>query len=226
MAGRITDRDILESHPRDIYTWLDRRFGAAAWLSWDVQALLEQVPGFTDSRAEDKVAAVFSVASNGSFACSDAMGFEKAVLAFANTPCVPEAVQSTSVEEILYGCAEIEAICRAVHGLDAPVAFTGEVPGYVAAVAVQDSWLVLPEELSFAEEMFTHLRSLRMNPVAVREQDRLRTAVRTAAEAFRGMDREIFRESGALDSLQKDTPVNIQVRRILGCYAFDPTLGV
>ena len=147
---------ILGAHPEHLVKALDKLFEGDAWVSWEPEVILRELKEELSEQAQDKVLAVQAVACNGALACSKAPAFENVVHAFCNNMPVVDTLQPPYVEEIMYAVPQIEAIIKYIHG-DVEVSFTSEVPNYVAAAAYYRGWVVLPERLSFAQELLDSL---------------------------------------------------------------------
>lgn len=216
-------RDVLlGSHPYEIYLALDEMFGDEEWLRWEPETLLLHLRAEVSDLAEDKLLAVQSVASNGNLACTMALAFEKAVLAFTNNVCVMDVAQPPFVEEICYAVPQIKAIIKAVHGKDTKVVFTGEVPGYVASVAKFRGWMALPHRLSFASKALARLNGLSETSTKYYEYERMVDTVRSLYYKMDKPSAEKLLEADVFDSLGEAEKG--QLRNLVGGLLFDPTI--
>ena len=225
MAENINSDLLLHSHPVEIYRACDSMFEGEAWLNWEPETLLMALEGEVSPQAEDKLLAVQSAASNSSFPLVDSTAFEKLVLAWCNCICVMDARQPPYVEEMCYAGRELCRFIRTVHGADADVAFSGDVPGYVAAVGRFRDWIVLPPELSFAQENLSSLTGLVPQSPLYAEH---RQVVDMVSELYASLDKVTAEEllhDPEIKSLERDNGAGADmIKRIVGALLYDPTL--
>lgn len=138
------------------------------WLEWDPDALilyLEKHGNYIENPiAKDKLLAVKSFAYRRDIGTMDAKAFEKLVHAFNNNAIVVDVIQEPEIEEVYYAVKEMHKLSEALNKYQGAtkvdsLEFIGEIPGYVASVAVRSGLRVLPKLLSFAQEMLDFLGS-------------------------------------------------------------------
>jgi len=213
----ISDSFILSSSPRDIYVQLSEELANEEnWLDWEPETFLTVLPIENDI-AKDKALAVKSVAVNTELAVTNAVAFENVVVAFNNSHVIPTVFQSTSLEELTYAVKEIKAISKIVHSVLPE--FTGEVPSYVAAVAAYEGAVVLPEELSFAQNLTNFLLGVEPGSKKYKENAKLIDSVKIINAQIN--DISVSEES--LNAFLADTPLSNMVRKLIGCRLYDPT---
>ena len=124
-----------------------------------------------------------------------------------------------------YAVRELCRFIRTVHGADADVAFSGDVPGYVAAVGRFRDWIVLPPELSFAQENLSSLTGLVPQSPLYAEH---RQVVDMVSELYASLDKVTAEEllhDPEIKSLERDNgAVADMIKRIVGALLYDPTL--
>ena len=219
-----TTDSVLAAHPIDIYRALDKLFSPEAWLAWDPDTILLELKDDISDAAVDKVLSVQAVASNTAAVLRSAAAFEKVVNAFCNSICVMDVIQPPEVEEMSYAVSQIAKIANAVHGDEAPLVYTGEVPGYVASVAHFRGWFMLPKNLSFGQELLDHLTGHSPDSAARKEHQHILDVVSDlVSKTSRADAREII-ESSEVSELESDSTATLVVKRLLGSLLYDPTL--
>lgn len=214
----------LAAHPEDIYRACDELFKGQEWLAFEPETLLLELGNDIADAAVDKLLAVQAAASATDVVCTSAAAFEKTVTAFNNGICVMDVLQPPEVEEMSYAVSQIGKIVRLAHGPDKAPRYSGEVPGYVAAVARFRGWFMLPKNLSFAQEMLDVLTGMTETSKRREQCRELRDAV---TELVSGMTRADARDILGHDdvkALEKDDMASQMVRRFIGALLYDPTL--
>lgn len=144
-------------HPRDMVPALDSLLGKG-WVEWDADTVLMSMPEDQDHEAFDKVLAVKSVLQHPHIVLTQAVAFEKVVVAFNNDTVIHDQPQPPEIEALCYAVKQLlDIICTHESKAKDQILFGGEVPGYVAGVAKYRGVLLLPTPLKFAEEMLHYL---------------------------------------------------------------------
>lgn len=209
----ITDATVLRSSAKDTFLLLDEQFGDESWLTWDAETLLLHCSQVKEPVAMDKLLAVKSCALNINIPCSKAIAFEKTVTALCNNSCVMDTYQPLFMEEVFYGVQQLQALCQEV--LQQACKFTGEIPGYIAAVAKTRGFNVLPKELEFAQDMVTYLTGYSPSADEITLVESLATVAKTAKAALL--------DKATLDKLSPGTNSQDKVvAQLIGCYVFKP----
>jgi hypothetical protein len=211
---QLNNSDIYKAHPVDLLTLFNKEMGATDWLDWEVETVLAQFNTVLSQAAQDKVLAIQSVLNNIGLTASDAIAFEKVVHAFCNNPCIMDALQAPSIEEIFYTVKQIKKL------VNAGIEYVGEIPGYVAAVAAHHDWVLLPLPLSFAQEALYSLLYLTPGTERWKESEAF---INEGKKILEYLDTHYFTD---YDSLENETMAALFIRRILGAYLYDPTTEI
>jgi hypothetical protein len=232
MPQDFTDEYILQSTPTVLYQKMDEFFTVDAdadlgdpgewvgWLGWDADTFLLRFRQVVDPVAQDKLLAIKSFMLLPRIVQTDALAFEKVVTAFNNNVCVMDAVQPVFIEEIQYAIAQLNKLHEAaedeVENSAQNLEFSGEVPGYIAAVANHRNFRVLPKPLEFAQDMTTFLTGYAPSADEIVLVDNLDKVFAETPEAMLDQD--------TLDALHTDLEVGDRtIAKLIGCYVFDPT---
>ena len=216
MRDNVDSTVVLQSPPIILYQVLDRFFNGSTWLEWDVETLLRQLNQVQDPIAQDKVAAVKSCAFNFNVPCTIGLAFEKTTAAFCNNACVPDSYQPPHMAEVFYAVNQLQQLAGVVQGQ--PVTFTGEVPGYIAAVAKLRKSYLLPKPLEFAQDMVTFLTGYTPDPGTMALVDNIDALVRANGT-------EKLQDNSVLDNLRPDnSEQDRSIAALIGYYLFDPTV--
>lgn len=211
---------ILGAHPEQLVKALDKLFEGDEWVSWEPEVLLRELKDELSEQAQDKVLAVQAVACNGALACGKAPAFENVVHAFCNNMPVVDTLQPPYVEEIMYAVPQIEGIIRYIHG-DVVIVFGSEIPNYVAAAAYYRGWVVLPDRLSFAQEI---LDSLTGCGEGTSRYDEFNTTLKAIRELVKAVGATpITTDEAIFNIMSGETEKALMVRLIVGAYLYDPT---
>lgn len=198
-------------HPHQIATYLDSVFDGKNWLQWDNDTVLLQLKNL-EPEEKDKVLAVKAFLSFPHIPASQAVAFEKCVVAFNNDPVIHDQPQVPEIEEVYYAVKQMHRLNgRAVN-------FGGEVPSYVASVAKYRDVHLLPTELKFARDILNHL--IGWGP-GNEEFDVLSKASTLAQQV-----EIIVSEEGITDeviTLFDHAILGPHLRTIVGCILYDPT---
>ena len=216
----MTHDPLLAAHPVDIYTALDTLFGDADWLAWEPETILLELKQEVSEEAKDKLLAVLAMAAHAEEASTHGVAFEKTVQAFCNNVCVMDVYQPPYVEEMCYAVQQMQAINSKVHP-DKPWKFSGEVPGYVAAVAKYRGWFMLPEALAFAQEALDNLAGTGKR----QEYKELYDSVHQLFHELKKPDAEALLHDKNLSELSRDDDTAaVLLRQLTGALLYDPTL--
>lgn len=212
---------LLAASPEEIFLALDRLFPSEPWMQWEPETLLHELEGDVSEAAKDKLLAVQAVAANSMLSLRECVAFENVVNAFNNNICVVDAPQPPFVEEMFYAVKQLAAIVHRVHGPDKKLAFTGTVPGYIAATAKYRGWTLLPKELSAGQQQLDFLTGSHPK----KENAALLARVRELYSAMRHEDaRAILGSNEVQELLSQDDANATFVRQVLGLFLFDPCL--
>ena len=179
--------------PVSLYKAIDKKH--PEWLEWEPETVLQ-----TLDRDDDKVLAVQTVARNPNKVTKDHFPFEKVIMAFCDNQPIMGTYDKPHLEEIMYGVQQIKEIIKASQeGLhDGDIDFTGDVPSYVAAVAKDRGWFVLPERLNFAQQALNHVRGLTEESPIYKAHKKIRDEVEKDPEAhIDSDDQTVVRYVGA-----------------------------
>lgn len=210
---------ILRAHPIEIWQALEEVFKDEPWLSYEPETLLLELKDDVSDEAVDKLLAVQAFCANPNAACNSAAAFEKIVQAFCNNLCIMDVVQPPEVEEMSYAVSQMEKLLNASQ--HKKISFGGEVPGYVAAAAKFRDWIVLPHNLSFAQDMLDSLTGLSKDTKLFMEHKAILDAVADfVAKATRKDAREILKQA----EIDRDETETMIVRKFVGALLYDPTL--
>ena len=184
--------------PLSLYKATDKKH--PEWLNWEPETVLQ-----TLDRDDDKILAVQTAARNPNKVTNDCFPFEKVVMAFCNNQPIMGTYDKPYIEELMYGVQQIkEVIKESQEGLhDSDIDFTGDIPSYVAAVAKDRGWFVLPERLSFAQQALNHIRGLKEDSPVYKAHKKVRDEVEKGPESY----------------INSEDPT---VTRYVGAYLFDP----
>lgn len=210
---------VKAQHPIDLYRMLDTLFRDEEWLDWEPETLIRQADKLEDPIAQDKLLAIQSAAANSRLVLSNAVAFEKVVLAFSNNHIIPDAPQSPYLEEVFYAVDQLRELIQLVH--DQKAEFIGEVPGYVSAVARHRGWQILPAGLNFAQQSLNFLWGLREGASRHMEFQGVLQRAETLAASLEKVrfDSEQLKD---LDGLGADA--DPLLLRYVGLFVFDPTV--
>jgi hypothetical protein len=176
------------------------------WVGWDNDTVILSLPWKLTPEETDKVLAVKAFLTNPLLPGSSGIVFEKCVLAFANEVVIADQPQSPEIEEVYYGVTQMRKIYPAIE-------FTGEVPGYVAAVAKYRDVHVLPKTLNFASSMLQYMYG------------RKDFDFTSSEELFTKIEQTVT-TAGLTEDVVKlfDHPViGSSVKTVTGCILYDPT---
>jgi hypothetical protein len=217
MKNVLDSKKVLQAHPVILYQLLDNFFkDSGTWLEWDVESLLMQLKLVDDPVAQDKVAAVKSCVFNFNMPTTKALAFEKTTVAFCNNACVPDSYQPPFMPEVFYTVNQLQQLAKETQ--DTLLEFTGEVPGYIAAVAKLRKTYLLPKPLEFAQDMVTFLTGYTPDADTLQLIDNMEALAQS--EGGPGQ----FRNDTVLDSLTPDTDLQDgAIAALIGCYLYDPT---
>ena len=193
----------------------------SSWVEYDPDALLlSLLPEDADQEAKDKICAVQALCYDPERACAFAHAFENMINAFNGNALVMDQMQPPYLEELFYGVQQIKQIVMAHTGKEPN--WSGEVPGYVAALAKHHGVAVLPKPLAFAQEMLDSLTGKHIGSKKREEYSKL-------LEALNSLASELDKAQYAKEDL--DAAVGILgasegaytncVMAILRCYAYD-----
>lgn len=215
---------ILRAHPLEIYKACDELFGESPWLSWEPETLLMELKSEVSDRAVDKLLAVQAVCGNTKVALTNSDAYENVINAFCNNVCVMDVIQPPEVEEMSYGHSQITLLAKEVHGADCRIEPSGEVPGYVAATAKFRGWILLPENLSFAQEMLDSLTCLTKNSPLYRENREIVDTVRAFIKRTSRADARAILNDPQISALAKNDTASLALKRVIGALLYDPTI--
>lgn len=215
---------LLAAHPVEILEACDGVFSGQKWLAYDPETILLSLQNDISDAAVDKLLAVQAVASNPMAVLSNSDAFEKTVNAFNNNICVMDVTQPPEVEEMSYAASQIEKIIKAVHGENASIQYSGDVPNYVAAVTKFRGWTILPKNLSFAQEMLDILTGAVKDSKLYEEHKDILEAVTAFVNATSRKDARDILKDAAITELEKDETAQMIVRKFVGALLYDPTL--
>lgn len=216
-----TPANLLKLSPTAVfkYLWSAPELATQDWLAWDPHALLATIGASGVSELEqDKVLAAQHVGYNTAEVCSSVQAFYSVCSAFNNEHYITDGVLPLHVEEIVYAVKHICDIAGIVHN-STNIEFTGEVPGYVASCAKYHGWVLLPQSLSFAQDMLDHLTGVFANPDKVEHN---KAVLADTVEFIK----TITPSNIPVDILTSDTAETIMRRKIIGATLYDPTLLV
>lgn len=217
----LNNDSILSMHPVDIYTAINSEYAHEDWLDWETDTLVQTVGVELKTEALDKLMAVQALGACSKLAVSDAVAFENVINAFCNNGCVMDCLQPPSIEEVFYGVRQMLKIITAVHSItEAEVPFTGEVPGYVGALAKYHDWVVLPTPLAFAKDTLTALTHMEPGTTKWAENSSL---IRAGEAAIAHLGLDDSPDFGNLDDLLGESFSAMFIGRLVGAYLYDPT---
>ena len=214
---------ILAAHPIEVYEALDKVFQGEKWLAYEPETLLLALKQDVSDRALDKLLAVQAVAANPKACAENAEAFEKAVQAFCNNICVMDVVQPPEIEEVSYAVSQMQKLVALAHEGQA-LTFSGNVPGYVAALGRYHGWELLPKNLAFAQELLDHLTGMQEGSKLYQEHLAIRETLADLVGGTTRKDARELLESDEVKELEKDDFAALHVKRILGALLFDPTI--
>jgi hypothetical protein len=232
MSTDFTDSFILQNTPTVLYQKMDEFFTGEAdatpgdssewvgWLGWDADTFLMRFKQVVNPVAQDKLLAVKSFVQLPKIVQTDALAFEKVVNAFNNNVCVMDTIQPVYVEEIHYAVAQLNKLHKvtelgAEKDQGGDLEFSGEVPGYIAAVAKHRNFQVLPKPLEFAQDMTTFFTGYAPSADEIVLVDNLDEVYRETPGALL--------DQATLDALHTDLEVGDRtIAKLIGCYVFDP----
>jgi len=154
-----------DSNPIKIMLEIDDQYGKD-WLNWEPETFIQsyEKDGVTLSKLTmDKIMALKVIINTEEF-FESARVFEKICVAFSNRMVDWGVVQNVRVHDI---AATVAVILRFLK--DEP--FSDDVKGYIAASAVRDGYMILPEVLKFATEPF--MEQVRKNIGTERQEELL-----------------------------------------------------
>ncbi len=215
---------ILAAHPAEIYAALEQVFAGESWLSYEPETLLLALKREVSDQALDKLLAVQAVCANPKAVAENSDAFEKAVNAFCNNICVMDVIQPPEVEELSYAVSQVFKLYELAHKGGAALKFSGEVPGYVAAVAHFRGWQLLPRNLAFAQEMLDHLTGMQEGSKLYQEHLQIRESLTELVNNTSRKDARELLESDEVKELENNDLAAIQVKRQLGALLYDPTI--
>ncbi|MFW6134800.1 MAG: hypothetical protein ACOC5R_04425, partial [Elusimicrobiota bacterium] len=132
------------------------------WLEWEPETVLHTLDLDFETSKADKILAIQTVAKNPEKVTKNPFVFEKVVVALNNGNPIMGGYNKPHIEEINYAVQQIRKIVAEAHDLDIEkVDFGQEVDKYIAAVAKDRDWYVLPDPLQFAQENLNNLRGLK-----------------------------------------------------------------
>ena len=216
---------ILGSSPAEIYKALDKVFSGEQWLTYEPETLLFKLYKDISEIAVDKVLAVQALASNAGAVFRSAVVFEKVAMAFNNNICIMDMWQPPFIEEICYAVREIAKLVHLVHGAKKEIIYIDEVPMYVASVAKERGWDVLPEPLKFAQERLDFLTGLNPDSQKYKEHATLIDAEKRLSQAITSKTAsEMLKNEKAIETMENNSVASESLRRFIGAALYDPTV--
>lgn len=207
-----TNSIIYSTHPIDLYKYINTALkGLGAWLSWEPEVLFKNLNiNKPNSNSVNKVLAVQSTAANTELPCKNHLAFESVGNCFCNEHFIAGTSQPIGIEECMYTVNQIKLIAKEVHKVNEDlVTFYGEIPGYVASVAKLHSHRVLPIPLNFGQDILDYLYP--NYGVNLTEEKHIAEVI----------DKADLSELADLDRTD-----NKFIHWLVGCYRYDPTMGI
>jgi len=234
--SELTKMNVLQYSPRELFTLLNKQFsntnlgGGEEWLAWEPETVLLQLPQISNPVSKDKILAVHTACFNTSAVVTEWLAFEKVVSAFCNNPCIADVIQVPHIEEMYYTLGQLEELIAEVHpnesGREREIErqLSNQICGFIAAVAFNDGWLVLPAKFGVTtQESLNKLNGIyvgneKYTTVQPIIDKVLTTAKQLCTPTFSNNDLTL--ELSRLESV--DTYEFSHIRRIIGCYLYDP----
>lgn len=183
-----------ELNPIKLMLILDEKWGDE-WLKWEPETIVQtaNVDGLSIHRVNmDKIFAIKVIKNTEEF-FKDARVFEKVCVAFGNRLVDWGTIQSVHVHDMAGAVALIERYIKEGE-------WDSEIESYVAASSIADGFLMLPPQLSFAQNTFNHQLALNMGDDVV--------------DVYTQLVSTLDGESSVEDA---DTKVAVQYMRLMRC---------
>ena len=208
--------EITSKHPIDLYLEISAKY--PEWLDWEPETVTITLELTNKDSEIDKVLAVQTVAKNPNAVTRNSFIFEKVANSFCNGFPIMDTHTKPYIEELVYTTKQIKKIVAASQDEKfEDIEFTGDVPNYVAAVAVSRGWIVLPKSLEWAQESLNYLTGISEGSAKYKEYYSVVTSLTRAVKDLPD-DFETLISSEQLEGLETSI-----LAKYVGAYLYDPT---
>lgn len=180
-------------HPMRAMLRLDHAFGSHEWSSWEWETIeleLSRVGVKVPPSNVDAIMAIKTLRNSDAF-WTRYRAFLAVVVALGNRQVDFSTWNDVNIADI---ASAVDLVSFYVRTME----FSDEIKAYIAGVAIDNGFVVLPEQLSFAQEPFMRELERRLGREAATWQLRVRSALNAKSEELDGLGADVLAQVARL----------------------------
>ena len=189
---------------------LRKLFPGDEFIGWEPETIaleLEDLGADIDEVFMDKLNALLALVRQPTF-FNNVHVYENTVRAFSNLDVDVSILQKTDTCFHCVAMTEVAMIANREQSLPADLDFVDEIKAYVGAMLAEEHYVIAPEELSFCQEYLDDYNE---------NKDVISAAISSEWDKAK---RRLEDGDALEDILVEDSLVNIQIRKLAGCWLF------